>query len=243
VLDWRNPADYEYTAELTPRLWAWEFLRRHPVYQKAWREFQAAKSALEAAGAEPDEETRLRFNKAAQLAYRPFGLVEPADPELSVEDLYQQGKKVGFHVLGGLRIVDMVAIQGPPGDPWPGYPEFVCLRFDFTRPLNRQIELAREYLRGCERILRERGRLRVHRPTVRPRPDQFTLYLRLLDAWRAGATFGQMGQALFPAARDKAGSAEGALETAKALVNGGYAEILELPVSAFLPSRRKKRRG
>ena len=30
--DWRNSKDYEYTKDLTPSEWAWEFLRRNPEF-------------------------------------------------------------------------------------------------------------------------------------------------------------------------------------------------------------------
>src|SRR5579864_7190097 len=36
--DWRDPANYEYTRELTRDGWAWEFLRRNPKYRRAWHE-------------------------------------------------------------------------------------------------------------------------------------------------------------------------------------------------------------
>jgi hypothetical protein len=34
--DWSLPSAYDYTAQLTPRDWAWEFLRRNPEFQMAW---------------------------------------------------------------------------------------------------------------------------------------------------------------------------------------------------------------
>jgi transcriptional regulator len=36
--DWRDPASYEYTRDLTREGWAWEFLRRNPNYRKSWRD-------------------------------------------------------------------------------------------------------------------------------------------------------------------------------------------------------------
>ncbi len=32
--DWRDERSYDYTAGLTPREWAWEFLRRNPAFQR-----------------------------------------------------------------------------------------------------------------------------------------------------------------------------------------------------------------
>ncbi|MGX8009724.1 transcriptional regulator domain-containing protein [Mesorhizobium sp. ORM8.1] len=31
--DWRDESSYDYTSALTPREWAWEFLRRNPAFQ------------------------------------------------------------------------------------------------------------------------------------------------------------------------------------------------------------------
>ena len=36
--DWRDPASYDYTRDLTREGWAWEFLRRNPNYRKSWRD-------------------------------------------------------------------------------------------------------------------------------------------------------------------------------------------------------------
>jgi hypothetical protein len=36
--DWRDPASYNYTRDLTREGWAWEFLRRNPNYRKSWRD-------------------------------------------------------------------------------------------------------------------------------------------------------------------------------------------------------------
>ncbi|WP_352912069.1 DUF6499 domain-containing protein [Mesorhizobium sp. M1252] len=32
--DWRDESSYDYTAHLTVRGWAWEFLRRNPAFQR-----------------------------------------------------------------------------------------------------------------------------------------------------------------------------------------------------------------
>ena len=39
--DWTDPRDYAFTADLDPRQWAWEFLRRNPDYQAEWQAFHA----------------------------------------------------------------------------------------------------------------------------------------------------------------------------------------------------------
>lgn len=36
--DWKNEDEYKYMDNHTPELWAWEFLRRNPEYQKDWND-------------------------------------------------------------------------------------------------------------------------------------------------------------------------------------------------------------
>lgn len=68
--DWRNPEDYRFCEDLSPQLWAWQFLRRNPDYHKdydwfidRWRQLE------EAYGKAPNRD----FNrwKTDPLAYAP----------------------------------------------------------------------------------------------------------------------------------------------------------------------------
>lgn len=34
--DWKNPEDYEFLVGAKVEVWAWEFLRRNPVYRRCW---------------------------------------------------------------------------------------------------------------------------------------------------------------------------------------------------------------
>lgn len=47
--DWRDPANYAYTAHLTARGWAWEFLRRNPAFRALAQ--RSPKPTLERLGA------------------------------------------------------------------------------------------------------------------------------------------------------------------------------------------------
>src|SRR5258708_10746796 len=67
TLDWRNPEHYAYTTTLTSEAWAWEFLRRSPLYKTAWNDANH--------GRDPDE--------ASIMLARPFGLLRLEDPALT----------------------------------------------------------------------------------------------------------------------------------------------------------------
>ena len=43
LADWQNPERYAYTRELGRDAWAWEFLRRNPLYRAGWARFQRDK--------------------------------------------------------------------------------------------------------------------------------------------------------------------------------------------------------
>ena len=89
---WRDPAHYAYIEELLPAGCAWEFLRRNPDYQKAWRALRskgnpAKESEAEAWGLtrfEPSEhdarEAQVFWTPAASPRVVP--LISPP-PELS----------------------------------------------------------------------------------------------------------------------------------------------------------------
>jgi len=66
IVNWKRERDYEYTQNLTPTLWAWEFLRRNPDYRDSWEtgdESRAQEWGL-ARLVDPDERSPegLRFN-------------------------------------------------------------------------------------------------------------------------------------------------------------------------------------
>ena len=46
-MDWKKEKDYEYTNDLSPEGWAWEFLRRNQDYIKFYKEFRSIISDLE----------------------------------------------------------------------------------------------------------------------------------------------------------------------------------------------------
>jgi hypothetical protein len=46
LADWRDPAAYDYTRALTRDGWAWEFLRRNPLYRAAWNEILRVNSPI-----------------------------------------------------------------------------------------------------------------------------------------------------------------------------------------------------
>jgi hypothetical protein len=61
--DWRNPDDYSYTAALGAEGWAWEFLRRNPVYRNDWVEIDGRPGVKSPWGLEEFYDPDQRYDK------------------------------------------------------------------------------------------------------------------------------------------------------------------------------------
>lgn len=225
--DWRNPEDYAYTERLSLHAWAWEFLRRSTAYRLAWTRFVAAEKAhLEAL---PTTDRSVELYEEMWIAFRAaseeFGLFQPVDPDVSIIDT----DKIRWWNAVGVRVLTSWNQPGPVDrTPWPGFPGAIALAFDFTLPLEAQIEHAKDVLHRCRAIL-QKGGWPWKEPKVKVRIDKvrFALYLRLLDADRCGASQGEMGRRLFAKEiADKRSSVKSALETARRMTQSGYRELL-----------------
>ncbi len=69
--DWRDASSYDYTQELSPEAWAWEFLRRNSEYRAAWsRQAQRANAELA-----QRSQAREALSAADTAEAAPWGLV------------------------------------------------------------------------------------------------------------------------------------------------------------------------
>jgi hypothetical protein len=208
--DWRNPDDYAYAEKLRLHDWAWEFLRRSHAYRLAWDRFLIAAAA----------DKRVAYESASGE----FGLVEPVDPDLSAAETGE----VSWWEAVGVRILADWSPSTRENQPWPGFPRVIGLAFDFTVPLKLQIAQATDVLKRCLETLETIGFPMEEdpKPRVRVSRTRFTLYLRLLDAERAGASLGEMGRQLFKDHGDQRNSAKEALQNAKRMTESGYRDLL-----------------
>lgn len=77
---WRSEAAYNYVDELRPSELAWEFLRRNPEYQKAYRQLVSIDRLTEQAAREFAEQWGLRFRRRSHsLSARTADLLDPAN--------------------------------------------------------------------------------------------------------------------------------------------------------------------
>ncbi len=179
--DWRKPEDNVYCVHLTVRGGAWEFLRRNEVYSQAWREYEDASSAGPGNAA----------NFAFTMASAPFGLLQPVDPSLLPGDARTLQWADAVHVA----LVQDWNFRWAGPTQWPGYPASIALGFDFRLPLGPQIDEAVAILRKCERHLEQEHLLPgmlTGKAKGRARLDKYPMYIRMLDAKRAGVNVYQI---------------------------------------------------
>ncbi len=213
---------YSYCASLTRDQWAWEFLRRNPDYQRDYCAFIAIWRTLEADYGAPPNRDFSRW-KLDPRAYGPL----PGNAELAasggelctVDDdrvLLEcwMGAKWGFHKfpLDPERVApgpDELSWRPPPpaASIDPAYR--LDLSFDLSLPLPPQLEAAKFRLASRVAELRREGLAAPK--TVTNQRERWTTMLGLLD----GATAPHADSAAL-------------LIEARALVAGGYREILRL---------------
>ncbi len=214
---------YAYCATLTRDQWAWEFLRRNPDYQRDYRAFIAIWRALEADYGAPPHRDFSKWKRDPR-AYGPLpGETEVAAPEgelCKVDDervLLEcwMGAKWGFYKfpLDPERIApgpdELSWRPPPPSDLEIEAPYRLDIAFDLSLPLPPQLEAAKFRLVSRAAELRRQGYATPK--TMAKQRERWTTMLRLLDG----------------VAAPDAGSAE-LLDKARALVAGGYREILRL---------------
>ncbi|HEX4956516.1 MAG TPA: DUF6499 domain-containing protein [Thermoanaerobaculia bacterium] len=214
--DWRNPADYAYTANLTLHDWAWEFLRRNAQYRAAWRRFTGERK--------PGPVSDAEFEIA-----RSFGLACLSDPSCTIfgdEVFWLEGG--GVKLLWGYRAPE----PGPEGEaiPWPGYPDGLALWFDLAQPIESQVKTADALLRRFQAELQQAGMLeQVPKADARVHVGKWSDFLRVLDADVEGVSPAKVGEVLFASATDPRDQARKVRAAARRLVNGGYRRLLLKP--------------
>lgn len=214
---------YAYCVDLTRDQWAWEFLRRNPAYRRDYAAFIAIWRALEADYGAPPNRDFTQWKQDAR-AYGPL----PGDAELAaptgelcvVEDdrvLLEcwMGAKWGFYKfpLDPERVApgpDELSWRPPlQSDGAVEAPYRIDLAFDLSLPLPPQLEAAKFRLVSRAAELRRQG-LAAPKSVANQRARWIAM-LQLLDGDDVPDT-----------------NSTELLNEARALVAGGYREILRL---------------
>ena len=244
--DWRDAEQYP-GGGVSPKRWAWEFLRRDPEYQADFREFE---SNLPDGVTEPND-------RRLQLSQIRIDLEERDGWELLTRKL---GRKYGVEAMcdpsieaPGIGELTFVTTWGPrylvnkgpdrlSHHPDPDHPEIVrygmlpvevgevVVKFDLSWPLPVQFRRLKDTLQRAQDRLKDDGTIVIH--STKPRTEMYTCYLRVLDAVESGADLNDVAATLFPKKSnqypDHLGykSAHNALQAARSIRDENYLYIL-----------------
>ena len=174
--NWRKKRSYEHLAKNTPNQWAWEFLRRNPAYIKGW------------------SQSKDKDNLRLALKWGIAGLLK--DPSKRYKDIKQDPDRgICFDPPGGFETLTMGKTEEEREHLFYGLPNFETgkqsFEFNFYLPINPQLKVAKKMLLR----LQERGK---GRKAFKPRPDEWIILLRVLDAKAEGIRDKEVAEILFP---------------------------------------------
>lgn len=224
----------------TAAQWAWEFLRRNPLYQAEWRAFWKTWQALEAEYGRPPDRDFCAWKRDPR-AWVPAAECPGGDCRIDGDKVLIEcamGARWGFHKFPPSPDDDDPVGEGRLS--WREQPEVplpqlgaadgtylgddiarVGLGFDLSLPLPPQLERAKRQLQLLRRQrVREQG-LQIQ--SVAANRVRWSRLLALWDARMAGADEATQCSLL----DDE--SLEATMEEVTRLVNGGYLGLLRLP--------------
>lgn len=211
--DWKNAAIYASTVQLNRTQWAWEFLRRNATYRSGWLEFVHRKEAFEQLHGCINLLSRRQLNAIADAW--------ELHPKCSVNtDCLPQRLLFPVAMARKWRLTTMFDPSSGPDDtprfiveqrpriwysssgkepPWEETQEncYAYLELDLSADLTPQLTRAAGRLKDMQRRLME-ATVVVRRQKRNPQLTQFPRYIRVLDAYAAGAKKKNMASLLFP---------------------------------------------
>jgi hypothetical protein len=232
-----NPTDrYAFTAQLNADQWAWEFLRRNPVYRQEWQAFIATWHELVACYGKPAQRDITAWNRDPR-AWVPAASCEQSDCRVDGDKVLIEcamGARWGFYKfppdpadddpVGDNRLVWRPVTFDPPvleiAEAVTDSDRFTALVFDLELPLAVQLEQAKRHLQ-----IEQRQRIlagSIKKPRISEHRDRLTLNLRLLDGVESNATREELCVLLDLSEHEFAQ----ALEESLALRDEGYRQLL-----------------
>jgi hypothetical protein len=183
--NWKDPKAYK--KKLDRAGWAWEFMRRNPIYRAdhakaadAWAQVPRQGQFFMGGGAYKAEQF------ARELGAK-WGQLDPiANPD---RDEVPRFLLAGPIEPDGEQVAGFYLLEEQSDTPQQQL-EFATLTFDLRRPLNPQLSRARL-------LLRERKKSVATVRPVRSSESQWPLYLRVLDAKEAGAKTSEIIAAIY----------------------------------------------
>lgn len=238
--DWKDEEEYKYMDNHTPELWAWEFLRRNPDYQKDWlRELSRWKKSLSekdpwrdliTPSCRPNENEppqKLPFDRARAK----YNLLEPEIIDPSIDN-YKQAKDSDLPLFhkGGLLFYDnefsILQVSGIDKS------EAVFV-FDLAAPIKEQLNRAEKDLLDIQKEFLKGKKIKA------PRNEGKCVfrkkYIRILDAYARDIKPMEIAKIICPETPNEYPDFKGTkkiqknYKEAKSLTNKKYVEIIQFP--------------
>ncbi len=211
--NWESASDYAFTSNLDDVGWAWEFLRRNAEYREDYAKAKAIQELHQ--GKFLDLELKVSHESEDDL---PDSWVVGArwwingpirDPALNEPPLFISGfpwqpnsKQVeNFFCVDADRAA-WENIVTPHEIPRVQRPEFATLVFDLRKPLSDQVARARKTLSDRQATLKTE----IKKSPPHKGSTNWPLYIRLLDAREAEATYAEIAHLIF---KDQLGNKQG----------------------------------
>lgn len=202
VPDWQDANAYG-GENLTDNQWWWEFTRRRPDYRSAWERAEPAQSEeMIDSGGEiyrfADDVDRFRLTFQLSTIHNP---TRPMSQDQAVGNRFRTNYGVSprnylaeqsNHPHISLALQE-AAKRGKLEDASGLY----RYNFDLSKPLTTQIETCKQLLEAIQ------NENEGHLLKKRPRKQNWTEFLRTIDARDAGATFSDVATTLWPQLIDK----------------------------------------
>jgi len=236
-MDWRQDSDYAFCEHLDLAGWAWQFLRRNPLYQRDYAEFIDIWRQLEAAYGAPPQRDYYKW-KQDPRAWRAEAEIAGCGTEVCPGENEQvliecwMGAKWGFRkfpIDPAITLPEDLAWREHPlevgvlaaGATWQPQAEQLALTFDLSLPLPAQLEVAKRHL-IAHRLARSRVCALPAR-SLREGAPRWRRSLRWLDALATGGTQNDAISQILASATPAQDVA-----TAIGLRDGGYRRLLQL---------------
>lgn len=203
IPDWLDPDSYGATNRWPRNRWRWEFVRRRDDVRSAfddeaensyryWSKF-AGKEGFPIAHLRPDQPGFTAMHPIAKS----LGLPRLPNPRIGEQPFYE----IGFSDWAE-SVTQFYSEEPPEG--------FRRVDFDLSKPLEPQLECARQLLKAMQ--IQEHGKA----IQKRRHPTKWLTYLRLLDGREAGASWADL-TALVPTRNGTEQAARDAWQQADAL--------------------------
>jgi hypothetical protein len=215
IKNWRDLTEYEYMDDHTPELWAWEFLRRNPEYNRDW---ESALSAYIKGFSENNyqikneiksvlfhgvkEKWGLFFDEIFNPAFN-YPCKDPNFPLFYTYGYFYD--KNSLEQIPNLKDSQVLAV------------------FDLSKPLQQQLEYFGELLEEEQDFFLWKHNVTI--PNVRNKKIYWKDHLRRFDAVKSGATYKDIISAIF---KDED------YDTAVKKVKNSYKRVLEISKGSYL---------